>query len=151
MANEHQKTLLATYPSVGMLPIDPADPESVEEVVTNDGVGDTLFTFLWRELADVGDEDAADAVRALNVAIADILAVKAAIVEKAGLPAPLYTVGLHHHRHGVSTYLFRSEVGRRMNRAEFIDCLDEGFEADRDESVELTTFAERDILDLDKE
>jgi hypothetical protein len=151
MANAHHTTLLAAYPSVGMLPIDPTDPESVEEVVDNDAIGDTLFAFLWRELDDVGNVDPADALRALESAIADIQTVKSAIVAKAGLTAPLYTVGLHHHQHGVSTYLFRSAVGRSMSRAEFIDCLDEEFEADRDESVEIISFDEREILDLDKE
>lgn len=150
MANEHQKTLLAAYPSVGMLPIDPADPESVEVVVESDGTGDTLFSFLWRELGDVGDESAADAVRALNSAIADIEAVKNAILGKAGLPTPSITVGLHHHRHGVSTYLFRSTKGRLMGNAEFIERLDEEFEADRDESVEVFFYPEREILDIDE-
>ena len=149
MANAHHKSLLAAYPGVDMLPIDPTDPEAVEEVVDNDAIGDTLFAFLWRELDDVGDVDPADALRALESAISDIQAVKSAILAASGLPEPSIVVGLHHHRHGVSTYLYRSASGRRMDNAEFIERLDEEFEADRDESVELFSFAEREILDID--
>jgi len=70
MINAAQKRLLEAYPNIGMLPVDP------------DSVGDTLFTFMWRELADAG-ETPENAISALDVALSDIEAVRAAIAVRA--------------------------------------------------------------------
>ncbi|ARJ65973.1 hypothetical protein WV31_10070 [Magnetospirillum sp. ME-1] len=78
MANANQLALLKAYPNIDLLPIDPADPESVDALVAEDATGDTLFAFLWRELGDAG-EDRREASAMLALAINDIAIVKAAI------------------------------------------------------------------------
>lgn len=59
MANDQQAVLLRLYPGVHMLPFDVADLGQVEEKVQADATGDTLFTFLWRELANAESSEAA--------------------------------------------------------------------------------------------
>lgn len=76
--NANQLALLAAYPNLDLLPIDPSDPDGVAAVVENDATGDTLFNFLWRELNDAGEDRRAASAK-LAEAIRDLEAVKAAI------------------------------------------------------------------------
>jgi hypothetical protein len=44
-------------------------------------------------------------------------------------------VGLHHHRHGISTYILKSD--HEPTEDEFMDVLEEEFEEDREEWLEI--------------
>lgn len=85
MANELQKLLLAAYPNVDLLPFDHADEQDVEAAVQDGRTGDTLFDFLWREMADHSG-DAENALEALDHAMRDIRSVREAVF--AALDAP---------------------------------------------------------------
>ena len=85
MANEFQKLLLEAYPNVDLLPVDTSDENRVEAAVRDGATGDTLFDFLWRDLADHSGGDAEHVLKTLDQALQDILAVREAV---AALPAP---------------------------------------------------------------
>lgn len=77
MANEFQQTLLQSYPDIDLLPLDVTDTADVAFQVKADATGDTLFTFLWRELGDM--ENREEAVRVLMRAMEQIQTVLDAI------------------------------------------------------------------------
>jgi len=67
--NKSQLALLKSYSGFEFLGLDASDPAGVDAAVRSRSTHDTLFDFLWIELADVGDDDAE---RALNKAIRQI-------------------------------------------------------------------------------
>lgn len=85
MANEFQKALLESYPSIELLPLDPSDEAEVDAAVAGGSTGDTLFEFLWKEMADhAGDPE--NALEALEHAIRDIRAVRDAVMHIQAAP-----------------------------------------------------------------
>lgn len=90
--NPMRAALLASYPDIDLLPIDPADPESTQEAVRAtdpvNGTGDTLFDFLLRELDKDVTEDPDEALSRLQKAVDDIQAVMSHI-ENAPALAPV--------------------------------------------------------------
>ncbi|NBT75295.1 MAG: hypothetical protein EBT15_04875 [Betaproteobacteria bacterium] len=83
------KEVYDSYPGADFLNVDPPHlGESFHDYVNRQGkqrlrtCGDTLFAFLLFELADAGSR--ADAVRMLNTAINDIVAVKSRIENEGG-------------------------------------------------------------------
>jgi len=70
MANAYQSALLEFYPTVDMLPIDRNDPEDIDRRVAQDGIGDSMFQFLWNELGVADSTPSAEMV--LDMAIQDI-------------------------------------------------------------------------------
>lgn len=75
MANEWQGLLVRNYPGIFALPVDVNDIGAIEAAA--DDVGDTLFTFLWRELGNAEGAPAADLL--LGQAVDDVEAVKSAL------------------------------------------------------------------------
>ncbi|MDE4914367.1 hypothetical protein PQI07_27225 [Methylobacterium sp. 092160098-2] len=80
MANEFQKLLLAAYPNQDMLNFDPTDERQVEDAVREGSTGDTLFDFLWKELADHSGDEVEHVLKSLDQAARDIQAVREAVV-----------------------------------------------------------------------
>jgi hypothetical protein len=80
MANPFQLALLVHYPAADLLPINTHDPQEVDRIVHEEPatIGDGLFVFLWRELAEAGS-NAEEALRALRRTIEDIEAVRTVI------------------------------------------------------------------------
>jgi len=70
MANIFQNLLLESYPIIEDLPIDPDDVDEVDELVEAGEVGDTLFEFMWKELARADGKE--DAMAVLAKAMADL-------------------------------------------------------------------------------
>lgn len=86
-ANRYQKRLLESYPNVDLLPLDPTDEAEVAQAVAERRTGDGLFEFLWRELADMGDEETPEVDKALGQALFDIEAVRRDIVHAYSPPS----------------------------------------------------------------
>lgn len=85
MVNEFQKALLASYPNIELLPFDASNEEEVATAVADGRTGDTLFEFLWKEMADhTGDPD--NAVEALEHTIRDVKAVRDAVMDIRSAP-----------------------------------------------------------------
>jgi hypothetical protein len=85
MANEFQKALLTSYPNIELLPLDPSNEAEVDAAVASGSTGDTLFEFLWKEMADhSGDPE--NALEALDHAIRDVRAVREAVMEVRSAP-----------------------------------------------------------------
>ena len=71
-----QLLLMKVYPGVDLLQLDPNDPASVDAMVKTDEVGDTLFTFLWREIGQFQPDETEHVIQALEDAIRDIETVR---------------------------------------------------------------------------
>lgn len=68
--NKYQAALLNGYRNVDTLPFDRNNPDDVQRAVDTRTTGDSLFNFLWNELADAGS--AAEAIEMVESAIADL-------------------------------------------------------------------------------
>jgi hypothetical protein len=79
MANRYQKLLIETYPSIDLLGLDAGDEAGVEAAVAGNSTGDTLFEFLWRELADHEGDSAEHVLKTLDHAVRDILVLREAV------------------------------------------------------------------------
>lgn len=78
--NPYQRALIEGYPAVDLLPFDTEDHDEIQAAVDSDETGDTLFTFLWRELSDLGEDDPQAVAETLGRAIEDIRAVQDVIL-----------------------------------------------------------------------
>jgi hypothetical protein len=83
------KEVYDSYPGADFLAVDPPHvDESFHDYINRQGkhrlrtCGDTLFAFLLFELADAGNRE--DAVRMLNTALNDIVAVRSHIENQGG-------------------------------------------------------------------
>jgi len=81
-ANRHplHVLLLANYPNADLLPFDHSDHAAITTLVAADHTGDTLFNFLWRELADLEPDDEAGARERIESALGDLQAVQKAFL-----------------------------------------------------------------------
>lgn len=70
--NRFQRLLLESYPNIDLMPFDPSDHVEVDTMVRNHMTGDTLFDFLWMEMANHGDEGPLRIIKAMDMAIAEI-------------------------------------------------------------------------------
>jgi len=76
------------YPGSDLLPVDVAEDMTLEDIefveATGPGIGDTLFVFLCRELANPDDElDADEAARRCESAMDQIAVVRDAVLATA--------------------------------------------------------------------
>lgn len=79
MANRYQKLLLENYPEIDLLPFDAGDEAAVEAAVAERTTSDTLFEFLWKELADHDGDSPDDVLKTLDQAMRDIFVIRRAV------------------------------------------------------------------------
>jgi len=72
--------LLESYPNADLLPFDHCDHAAIATLVDADSTGDTLFNFLWRELAELDPSDEAGARERIASALHDLEAVQRAFL-----------------------------------------------------------------------
>lgn len=80
MANRYQKLLIEAYPNIDLLGLDVGDEAEVEAAVAGGSTGDTLFEYLWRQLADHEGDSAEHVLKTLDHSVRDILAVREAVL-----------------------------------------------------------------------
>lgn len=67
-----------SYPNADLLPFDPSDHAAIADMVASNATGDTLFNFLWREMAHLDPTDTEGAYERIQSALRDIQAVERA-------------------------------------------------------------------------
>ena len=77
-ANPLHVLLLRSYPNADLLPFDHSDHAAIATLVAADATGDTLFNFLWRQLAGLDPSDEAGARERIAGALNDIQTVQRA-------------------------------------------------------------------------
>jgi len=87
------------------------------------------------ESAARGTPMASDAIRGLKEAADQLRTQEQRLV-----------MGQHHHRHGTSTYLFIVAAGASFGEQEFEDHLQEAFEPEREEVLELMSMDEPTVV-----
>lgn len=135
MANEQQTTLIRRYPGMDMLPVDAENPADIELAVSEDRTGDTLFSFLWRELGQAETVSAANQL--LSMAAGDVKVVVSAL-ESAD------------HGEDPRAVLARSYPGRDMLPVDLSDHAATGKAVDTNEAGDtLFSFLWRELGDAD--
>ena len=80
--NPYQMALLEVYPGRNDLNFDPRNPMAAAQSVFMDDTGDSLFTFLWRTLAHRDPKNVTGVIKAMDLALSDLQAVKTGLIQR---------------------------------------------------------------------
>lgn len=77
-----QCALLDIWPDIDVLPFDRTDPAAVDHAVRSNETGDTLFNFVWLEMADLRGDDLEVALKAIRRGADDLSTVADALEQR---------------------------------------------------------------------